>query len=1336
MIGAGVGAGAGAVSGRQLADWIRSSFICKSGDWSHPGNELFEVVDAVDLDACGGPTAFNESVASEVLRRRGTPTPFSRAIVRAPSRFVITLNYDPLLVDSLRAEGFGNDEFRVLTNNDLEQAFDLACEQPGSIQPTVLHLHGRAEQPETLVLSNASYQRLERDWFWKHLVTFLARKRTLCFIGTRMDEPPFLVNMQAARGEQPHLLLCNHDTAEELRHSRGSISAARHGIHFAVYANHEQIDGFAASLADTVDPPVPGALELLVAGPAPPELYVAAEIRERGEDEETDPTAWAAALFMATRSSAPSITEGELASGHRNLVVGAPGSGKTLLLREVAKQVPSDEFPVLARCADLVPVRQRESLALLVAWAKTGNGARDDVVVNEKALAQRRFHFLLDGLDEVAADQQQALARRIAEVSAQCPQHRFTVASRPVEALAELTAGGWKVLDLRPGEAWQARYLARAGVSLDELEYVMPALRDLRDLLRVPFFLDRIVDLHQRRGLSAFPDMLGLLEALIDEALGRETGLPLNAGLVRGWLREVALAMTLAGAEELPLEELSRVPLPGDVVGSHGEIVRDLVERVMLQERAGGYAFIHRILREALVAEALRCRAPEGALLDVAVPVVRPGMAGVRHGWAVPLALLLPQSGEWRRAVSARDPLAGARATPAGAGKGERENAALLIWRTYVAWRIWIWDYAEPALVDDAHCLARLLRTDLPEVLEEVRQGIDDPSPQVQGNALRVLGFAGIDIEADIRRVLEDPLREPVVRRQAAAAARDLGLEALLPLIVRRALETEDRFEAGDLALVAMRLAPDDQVLEVALALIPGRETRQNVMALAQTRLGGTDLLRLFRSLAEVDDDPLNSDQHALAQIVESLADPIESAVVGDLAFIACRWGARSDQLRAIFEQYPEAALEAFAEATSGDPGRWWEIAYYTGCMSADALEAASAPHWIVATRRADEDEKDEPQKTGEDVPRDTHGEAAAGDDGLGGVIGAPPPTLADALQQPRNKWDGVIMRAAQELAPEASELSRDQRDDLRGRMAEWWPEPFSEAVRHVEGSSWKVDVRAGAWMFYGPALDLDLTPEQWAQVATCGFLFDKQFSWLRRKCTDAAKSVVAEICRDPAVRTWAQALEAMPAPVPREVVDTIVSCAQELGDDAWSIRSIGKRLVESDRPDAVHALSEKSEEFATCLAPVLAAAGDLEIQQRLLARVLREVEGRHLPELGELEWLREVESPTLLPNLFGILSQVVGEPEPEGAYAGDTWGDLSRLVMAAIRRIDGPEAVDGYDRMLARDEDWRFLRLERKAVLQIALERVGGAAGARAAEQLGLPLLRSDDNALRRPEV
>jgi hypothetical protein len=53
-------------------------------------------------------------------------------------------------------------------------------------------------------------------------------------------------------------------------------------------------------------------------------------------------------------------------------------------------------------------------------------------------------------------------------------------------------------------------------------------------------------------------------------------------------------------------------------------------------------------------------------------------------------------------------------------------RAALLLWRTYRDWKIWLWEREEADLLEGVASLGRhLVAGDLPWVIEEIREGLD-----------------------------------------------------------------------------------------------------------------------------------------------------------------------------------------------------------------------------------------------------------------------------------------------------------------------------------------------------------------------------------------------------------------------------------------------------------------------------------------------------------------------------------------------------------------------------------------------------------------------------------
>jgi hypothetical protein len=201
--------------------------------------------------------------------------------------------------------------------------------------------------------------------------------------------------------------------------------------------------------------------------------------------------------------------------------------------------------------------------------------------------------------------------------------------------------------------------------------------------------------------------------------------------------------MLLSGRTSLTLDELKQVASSeANIAGTAEELTEALVQRTMLEQAEGNYAFTHRIVGDGLAAERLAQIGPTPEILDAVSPSVTAEVRGVRSEWLIPITFLCQRDGRWRAAIIERDPLAAARSTPTNETVESRRWAAVTIWRQYVEWKIWInrrFD-SVPALLDDGQVLASLLKDEeLADVLAEVESGLGHESEVVRSNALEVM---------------------------------------------------------------------------------------------------------------------------------------------------------------------------------------------------------------------------------------------------------------------------------------------------------------------------------------------------------------------------------------------------------------------------------------------------------------------------------------------------------------------------------------------------------------------------------------------------------------------
>jgi hypothetical protein len=969
----------------------------------------------------------------------------------------------------------------------------------------------------------------------------------------------------------------------------------------------------------------------------------------------------------------------------------------------------------------------------LAAWSQHARSLpeRPTVDVGVSALRDDRLHFLLDGLDEVANDRQMSAASLIAHVAERFPQHAFTVTSRPVPALTALGYGepaettAWRVIDLVPGAAWQERYLSTRGVTLDQLEAVIPALTDMRELLRKPFFLTRTVELFENGRLAGLRDVGELLARLIDFSLSREEELLPMLGLseARGWLRRVALAAAIAGQRTFSFTELEKVNLEDGVAGDLDEFVHQLQLRLLLSEEDGRIRFSHRLIADELVAEALSEMEPVDALLDTLVPVADADLAGVRDDLAIAVSLLCLRSSVWRTAVGRRDALAAVRSTPSDADSTERAAAVTLLWRAYQEWGVWIWDRSVPDLVEDAEVIARLLRQD-PDGAQvaELRQVLRDGDEVQQGNAVRVLaGVAPAGLSDDLGTILRDSGRNEVVVRQAALAAASLGLTDLIDDIVFAMLASSDSVLHQETSIALRDLTPDDRLVEVAerLATCVGGNL---FVGFVRERLSAVERIEVARGLAKAGVDERSTDSGDLAAAVKVVTP--DASVVQAAACAATLWRNDSDEIKALLAHDPHAAAVGLLEA-AGCGARWWDIARLAACADLDVLRTGGIDERAVEAAELERKVRAMSAAEREELRAATAPAVGQEDDERGPE---PPskPTLAELLRMPADEAEAALQAEAFGLRREVAALGDEDLLELRTRLASSWPTvPFSDLVT-VDGQRVSLRGSSPAWLFLAPDARMPVTDEQWAQLATNPFLHHEQSEWLRLQATEPRMQRALALMTDMRAECWLRLLDCCPAPPPGFIAEASAASVGSDTDRAEPTTYLMQRLVAGGVTEGARAWAARDEVAARALRPMLAIEGDLDAQRRLVSDLLDSVisEPSELPD--ELGWMSMLRAEEFLEPLFEILGKIY-PPSPQATGFGPSVRDVLTPTIEAIAAIGSREAVRRYDVLLARGGDLRWLRGQRDRIAAEVLRACGDNAAPAAAGVTGLPLFQTN---------
>jgi len=1331
VVGAGVPVSAGLPSGYEMARHLVQRFEL-GAQYPDDPVPLLKVVDdtlyrrEIDLEVSNAVRAYVRSWPKRT-------SPLIENLSRVQSRFILTFNYDECLEDAILERG---EEVESLGNTavDLERALAILGGTRPPEKLIVLHLHGRAAGEEELVLTKGSYRRAENA-VKENLVRELLLGNRLFFFGTRLDEVQLLALIERIsdpRRRGPHLFFCLDDEVADLTEGRAALSPAGSNIYVNPVETYDELAHCAARLADA-EPATAKAEVSPVEFDS--ESYVPNRLRDRRGPDPEDPEVIVAAIRDGREEVVEGLPEEALLGSPRSVVLGEPGTGKTEMLKRLASSVQAPRRAVLIRLADVSLSRHLGPREALCAWAREGSSFQERVEFKAASLDQVPFHFFLDGLDEVPSELQQDFASQISDCAAALPQHYFTLASRPLPSLDLLRVEGpvasdWEQILLRPDEKWRENFLAVAQVTLEELYEQMPALEDLSEVTTTPFYLARIVTLSSEGRLQGLPDFSALLRTLLDSAIAHEgEALGIDDEGARAWLREVSLAGSLAGRRTFSLGELERFALPS---GAQTErLARGLEQRLLLSEDGGSFRFHHRLLGEQLAAEALVECGPLPELLDALVPLIDAELSGVRPDAAVPVTLAALQSPEWRIALTKRDPLAAARATPEGASADEVETAARTLWENAVETQVWMWERGMQ-IVDDADSAGRLLKAVRGCSLEaDVLAAVGGAgTDQDRGNAITILARAEHpELKAILLEILAEEGQNGVVLRQAVMAAEKRRYFDLIDPIVEMLRREPDHLVHQVGVHVLSRMVPRERMLAVFTQLLDGPEA-DYAIAVVLSQLTPGEALVLLAAYLEGGEDEERRDPTG-RRSVEGLFERLDLAELERQELVAAidvslALRLHNDRLGEIAAREPELALERVVELGNDRGLEWWQLIALAEHFEPDQLLKAGAPEDVAEyagqRRAAIAEQAKRVEEEGEPKFVDPLDRTPGPDRMHSG--------LADLLV--RKDSDPELQYRSEELSSEVEQLSDSERIELLGRMGAWWPAvPFIETITRKSEHAWSQQWAAAAWIRYAPKARPPLDAKRWGELATCGVLWDTHTQWLLSLYSVAGAYAglrTLEGVGEP--ERWQQFLSCCEDPLPNPV---LIACADRLdaelpeeGTRRYNLRWLARRMLENGRRDLTERIAARSEGFAILLQPLLASSGDIPTQRRLVKELKERLRSSRLPNEDGLRWLGGVESEQLLPGLFEILGEnwKLDDRPTARVQSGDGLHDLFNPLQEAIARIGGREAVSGYDTLLAKGGDLRWLRAPRDRVATAELLSDAQRFGPGAARSLGLPVL------------
>ena len=305
------------------------------------------------------------------------------------------------------------------------------------------------------------------------------------------------------------------------------------------------------------------------------------------------------------------------------VVVGGPGSGKSLLLKALAREFAKDSLvSVRIRLRDLAKRMQETGCGVeegLLQLGLDGTGVSPEQM---QAASFPEVALLCDGLDECAG-RQVDIASGLQDISASNPSYRIIVTTRPI-AYSTSELHNWRHYEIAPlAEADTAKHMetlcrcALEGESLERRNELLPRIRSYvekgsvtRILARSPLLLGfgAALFLNWKQASTSKVELYQRIFRVIEEAPAlRETRLEPPAKAIRnrvlnqlGWLTAASPLLEVEELERLCAKMLQREL---DVTYLQG---RDIVERSLgfweakgLIERlsfasVGLIAFIHK----------------------------------------------------------------------------------------------------------------------------------------------------------------------------------------------------------------------------------------------------------------------------------------------------------------------------------------------------------------------------------------------------------------------------------------------------------------------------------------------------------------------------------------------------------------------------------------------------------------------------------------------------------------------------------------------------------------------------------------------------------------------
>lgn len=869
VIGAGVAAGCGAPRAEDLVLALREA----AADTDDATSDLYALADK--LEERFGTEWVQQVIAVRTEAASLHHSPAMLALTLVPSRVVLTTNYDQSVEVAAAMHG-------LLPISLLPSDLPELARAPGPNEFFVLHVHGIATRPESIVLTRKSYDSALDDEALALAIRSMAVGHRLVFFGHSLGEQEAHLRRDIKRVGQ----LFDAGAGHYLVHSDGDIHdpvkfEAETGVRPVGLPNENGDFSFVVQVAQLLIPrPVTPAGALVPMSTYATDVAYEPLPVAPGKEvaDETSRSIWHYGRYFG---KAP--LELQQLDDPRILLVGEPGCGKSQTMLHLLASDPKSA--IYARLGACHPLRGGESLESVFAdWMSHGVSATGQVpAVTTATIVDGSFTFLLDGLDEVRSDLRPNVIDTIVELAERHPQHRWIVSARRVPEIRSGGLAGFAEYELMPCREWLHAYARQRGVEPERLDEAVAKVAGLGDLIHIPLFAAVAVS----RALDNTPmpsSALDLVLSFVSEGMATEQGrLRHDLALIDAWLDRLALEMLATDQDALDRQCAAAEHLRGAV---DDDVTTDrLTTRALVVEQSGQVRFATRTVRDARAARALTNH-PDGADELRRLAVVRlGGQVQLRPQWQYTVDLLLADDhNRWAPVLVSADPLAVSRAVAPDATDAARSAAVRSIWEWYETHHLHIPRTTECQLVSDLDALVALCRNGFPiDVYRTVCDAVTQGDWIARGNAALVLGYTGKSdsLEPYLDELLDH--EESTVRRRAVEAIEALKLNGYAHKLAQRALSDTDDLARRAEVNAAILLATDDELPEIIANIGPRlrRDAQLSIdhrwsieQQLAHQLTIGEPDHELLEHLAQSDDSWSAADVEALGEIWARAAVP------------------------------------------------------------------------------------------------------------------------------------------------------------------------------------------------------------------------------------------------------------------------------------------------------------------------------------------------------------------------------------------------------------------------------------------------------------------------------